>query len=142
MKNKTYLLPTQACLDFAALANPLLDQPVTAKPSEKFSPDEVSWAVEHIRKHVPVEASAFTTILNGLKEGFTSPDAIDGFVRQNAREKMDVSPAFISTQRSGAFSRMADLNLVRRQREGTKVAYEITELGNKWLKDNKTTDSQ
>jgi hypothetical protein len=142
VKNKTYLLPTQACLDFAALANPLLDQPVTAKPSEKFSPDEVSWAVEHIRKHVPVEDSAFTTILNGLKEGFTSPDAIDGFVRQNAREKMDVSPAFISTQRSGAFSRMADLNLVRRQREGTKVAYEITELGNKWLKDNKTTDSQ
>jgi Arc/MetJ-type ribon-helix-helix transcriptional regulator len=134
VKNKTYLLPTKACLDFSALTNPLLDQPVTAKPSEKFSREEVSWTIEHIRKHVPVEASAFTTILNGLHEGFTTPDAIDGFVRQHAKEKADVSPAFVSTQRSGAVSRMADLNLVKRQRDGTKVTYEITELGHKWLK--------
>ncbi len=133
VKNKTYLLPTQACLDFAALVNPLLDQPVNQKPGEKFSAEEMAWAVEHIRKHVPVEASAFTTILSGLRDGFTTPDAIDGYVREHAREKTDVSPAFISTQRSGAFSRMADLNLVKRQREGTKVIYAITELGNTWL---------
>ena len=133
VKNKTYLLPTQACLDFAVLVNPLLDQPVNQKPGEKFSAEEIAWAVEHIRKNVPVEASAFTTILNGLRGGFTTPDAIDGFVREHAREKTDVSPAFISTQRSGAFSRMADLNLVKRQRDGTKVIYAITELGNTWL---------
>jgi len=133
LKNKTYLLPTQACLDFAALLNPLLDKPVNQKPNEKFSAEETSWAVEHIRNHVPVEASAFTTILSGLRAGFTTPDAIDRFVREHAREKSDVSPAFISTQRSGAFSRMADLNLVKRQREGTKVIYVITEFGNRWL---------
>lgn len=135
VKNKTYLLPTQACIDFATLANPLLDQPVNQKPNEKFSAEEITWAIDHIRKHVPVEASAFATILRGLREGFTTPDGIDGFVREHAREKTDVSPAFISTQRSGAFSRMADLNLVKRQREGTKVMYEITKLGNKWLND-------
>ena len=133
-KNKTYLLPTAACLDFAKLKNPLLDQPVTSKPEEKFSSQEIAWAVEHLRKHVPVEASAFMTILKGLSAGFTTPDAIDGFVRENAREKSEVSPAFISTQRSGAVSRMADLGLVKRQREGTKVAYEVTELGSGWLK--------
>ena len=137
VKNKTLLLPTQACLDFAALSNPLLDEPVTTKPIDKFSSEEVSWAIDHISKHVPVEASAFTTVLSGLQDGCTTPDAIDGFVRENAMEKADVSPAFISTQRSGAFSRMADLNLVRRQREGTKVAYETTELGKKWLKGHK-----
>jgi hypothetical protein len=134
VKNKTYLLPTKACLDFAALANPLMDHPVTAKPNEKFNQEEVAWAIEHINKHVPVEASAFTTILNGLREGFTTPDTIDGFLRKHAKEKADVSSAFISTQRSGAVSRMSDLNLVKRQRDGTKVAYHITELGNKWLK--------
>jgi Arc/MetJ-type ribon-helix-helix transcriptional regulator len=142
VKNKTYLLPTQACIDFAALVNPLLDQPVNQKPNEKFSGEEMAWAVEHIRKHVPVEASAFTTILNGLQAGFTTPDAIDGFVREHAREKTDVSPAFISTQRSGAFSRMADLNLVKRQRDGTKVIYEITELGNNWLKNQTGKNSK
>jgi hypothetical protein len=142
VKNKTYLLPTKACTDFAALVNPLLDQPVNQKPNEKFSGEEMAWAVEHIRKHVPVEASAFTTILSGLEQGFTTPDAIDGFVREHAREKTDISPAFISTQRSGAFSRMADLNLVKRQRDGTKVIYEITEFGNSWLKNQNGKNSK
>ncbi len=142
VKNKTYLLPTKACLDFAALVNPLMDQAVTEKPNEKFNSEEISWAVEHIRQHVPVEASAFTTILNGLREGFTTPDALDGFVREHAKEKADVSPAFISTQRSGAVSRMADLSLARRQRDGTKVVYEITELGSKWLKNQEVKNSK
>jgi Arc/MetJ-type ribon-helix-helix transcriptional regulator len=134
VKNKTYLLPTRACLDFAALPNPLLDHPATQKPTQKFSADETAWAINHISHNVPVEAAAFTTILAGLSAGATTPDALDAFVRENAREKDDVSPAFVSTQRSGAVSRMADLSLVRRQRDGTKVSYETTELGAKWLR--------
>ncbi len=137
VKNKTFLLPTKACLDFAAMENPLMDRPIVEKPTEKFSAEEVSWAVDHLRKNVPVEASAFTTILNGLHEGFNTPDAIDGYVRKHAMEKLDISDPFVSTQRSGAVSRMADLNLVRRQRDGTKVVYEVTELGEKWQKNGR-----
>jgi hypothetical protein len=141
-KNKTYLLPTKACVDFAALANPLLDQPVAEKPVEKFSGEEVAWLVEHISSHVPVEASAFRTILEGLREGCSTPDALDRYVRENAKEKEDVTQAFVSTQRSGAVSRMADIDLVRRQRDGTKVSYEMTELGARWLEKQGSKDLQ
>jgi hypothetical protein len=137
VKNKTYLLPTKACLDFAALENPLMDRPIVEKPTEKFSAEEVSWAIDHLHQNVPVEAYAFTTILNGLHDGFNTPDAIDGYVRKHASEKADISEPFVSTQRSGAVSRMADLNLVRRQRDGTKVVYEVTELGKKWQKNGR-----
>ena len=132
-KNKTYLLPTKSCLDFAALRNPLLDQPVAQKPAEKFSAEETAWLLEHISSHVPVEASAFRTILEGLHARCSTPDALDRYVRENAKEKADVTEAFVSTQRSGAVSRMADLGLVRRQRDGTKVSYETTDLGTAWL---------
>lgn len=136
VKNKTFILPTKACMDFAALSNPLFDQPVLERPSAKFSAAEIAWAINHIAANVPVESSAFTTILTGLTRGCITPDALDLYVREHAKEKGDVTEAFVSTQRSGAVSRMADLGLVRRQREGTKVSYELTELGRKWLNDH------
>ncbi len=142
VKNKTYLLPTQACIDFAALPNPLLDHPVVEKPIAKLSPKEIAWAVEHIRKHVPVEASAFTSILTGLSDGHRTPDGIDEYVREHAKDKVDVSAAFVSTQRSGAVSRMADLNLIKRQRDGTKVEYEMTALGAEWLTTHNSNKSK
>src|ERR1043166_3151174 len=40
-KNKTYLLPTRACIEFASLSNPLLDRPVAEKLIQKFSPEEI-----------------------------------------------------------------------------------------------------
>ncbi len=136
IKNKIYLLPTKACIDFGVLANPLLDRPITEKPSEKLSTEEIQWVMLHITEHVPVEASAFRTVLTGLAQGCNTPDALDNFVKEHAKEKPDVTNAFVSTQRSGAVSRMADLDLVKRQRDGTKVSYEVTKRGKAWLEKN------
>jgi Arc/MetJ-type ribon-helix-helix transcriptional regulator len=132
-KNKTFLLPTQACIDFASLTNPLLDTPVTQKPADKFSTEETAWLLDHVISNVPVEASAFRTILEGLEARCNTPDALDKYVRENAKEKAEVTDAFVSTQRSGAVTRMADIGLVRRQRDGTKVTYELTDLATGWL---------
>src|ERR1043166_364649 len=55
-KNKTYLLPTPACVEFAALMNPLLDEPTNGKLPSKFSLEEISWLLNHIAQNVPVEA--------------------------------------------------------------------------------------
>src|SRR5207237_878481 len=103
---------------------------------EKFSADEIDWVVAHIAEHVPVEASAFRTLLAGLTEGCNTPDTLDRYAKEHAKEKEDVTEAFVSTQRSGAISRMADLDLVRRQRDGTKVSYEVTKRGVAWLEKN------
>ncbi|HEY5911124.1 MAG TPA: hypothetical protein VJA21_11025 [Verrucomicrobiae bacterium] len=141
-KNKTFLLPTQACIDFASLSNPLLDRPVTQKPADKFSSEETAWLLDHVISNVPVEASAFRTILEGLQARCNTPDALDKYVRENAKEKPDVTDAFVSTQRSGAVTRMADIGLVRRQRDGTKVTYEITDLATGWLEKLRAKSSQ
>jgi len=129
-------LPTQACIDFAALTNPLLDRPISEKPDEKFSTEEIEWMLSHIAEHVPVEACAFRTVLAGLAQGCNTPDTLDQYVKEHATEKSDMTDAFVSTQRSGAVSRMADLDMVKRQRDGTKVSYAATNRGLDWLEEN------
>ena len=98
--------------------------------------------LDHVASNVPVEASAFRTILEGLHARCNTPDALDKYVRENAKEKPEVTDAFVSTQRSGAVTRMADIGLVRRQRDGTKVTYEITDLATGWLEKLRAKSSQ
>ncbi len=43
------------------------------------------------------------------------------------------SRAFLSTQRAGAISRMTDLGLVVRVREGLRVAYVASHFGKQYL---------
>jgi len=136
-KNITYLIPTKACIEFANLPNPILDEQTNGKGNQKFSREEVAWAIAHLSQHVPVEVSAFTSVLDGVAAGKNSPDSLDSHLRETATDKSDISDEFISTQRSGAISRMADLNLLKRVREGTKISYEITDSGKKWLHDKR-----
>ena len=112
---------------FALLENPVLDQPTDSSES-KFSPDEVSFLINHIRTYVPEERSAFKIVLNALLEGATTPKGLDGFLTRNYRDS-EITSAFMSLQRSGVISRLIDLELVRRVREGTRVTYTVTESG-------------
>jgi hypothetical protein len=41
----------------------------------------------------------------------------------------DLSQSFLASQRSGAVSRMSDLGLIERRREGVRVFYAATEDG-------------
>jgi hypothetical protein len=121
VKNRTYLFPTRACVDFAALQNPLLDRRPEQDGVEKFSEEEIEWALQHITTNVPVEAFAFRTILSGIQSGAKSPAALDEYVRGCATEKSGVTREFVSTQRTGAVSRMADLKMVMRVRDGIRI---------------------
>jgi hypothetical protein len=110
--------------NFALLENPLLDQESTGQT--KFSPAEVSFLVDHILKHVPEERSAFKIILGALSDGATTPKALDSFLSSNYADST-MTRAFLSLQRSGVISRLIDLQLVRRLREGTRVTYAVAE---------------
>ncbi len=136
-KNKAYLYPTQPGVDFSAIENPLLDGQPRDGGREKFSEEEIAWALQHISNNVPIEAFAFTTILRGIQSGAKSPDSLDDYVRAQATEKSGITKEFVSTQRTGAVSRMADLNLVMRIRDGIRIFYELTDRGNTWLQPHK-----
>lgn len=126
----TRLMPTEPALQFARLTNPVLDGG-PADPAQKFSPEEADFLLDHIRAHVPVEAFAFRTLIRAIADGADTPDKLNEALRVHvpAETTRSLSPSFLTSQRSGALSRMADLGLIARERKGVRVSYTITPGG-------------
>ncbi len=124
------LLPTEQAIHFARLPNPVLDN-LQTHPKEKFSSEEVKFLIKHITLFVPVENFAFLTLINAICNGANSPkkleEALNSIVPSDPTRSL--SPSFLTSQRSGAISRMVDIGLVSRLRLGSRVSYEVTELG-------------
>jgi hypothetical protein len=129
-RKERLIVPTSVAWEFARLPNPVLDGGLDGN-AEKFTPGERSLLVRHIASSVPVEAFAYRAILGAVRDGNNSPEKIDvalkTYVAQDRAEKL--SPSFLASQRSGAISRMSDLGLIARQREGVRVYYAATEEG-------------
>ncbi|MGH7963844.1 MAG: hypothetical protein ACRERD_18810 [Candidatus Binatia bacterium] len=127
---------TDAGWHFAVLRNPVLDG-FPDVPGQKFTEDEVRFLLDHIYKHIPIEDFAYRTLLTAIRNGANTPQKLN-----ESLQDMDLwwrdrgpreTPSFLSSQRSGAVSRMADLGLVQRRREGTRVLYLLTASGNEYL---------
>lgn len=128
------LMPTEPAVQFSRLTNPVLDSCQT-DPAQKFSPEETAFLLDHIREHVPVEAYAFRTLIRAIAEGAVTPDKLDEALRVHvpAETNRSLSPSFLTSQRSGALSRMADLGLIARERKGVRVSYIVTEQGQRLI---------
>jgi len=111
----------------ATLSNPILDGS-DSEPPNNLSEGEKEYLINHIITKVPVERAAFKAILDCILAGSNTPTLIDEALRETIPEdKVDnFSESFLSSQRSGAISRMADLDIVRRERDGIFVKYSIT----------------
>lgn len=132
------LLLTQSGAQFALLPNPILDggeNPSRAKLTEA----EIRFLLAHIKKHVPVEVSAYVAIIDGIKEKANTPDKLDEYLCQrfhlkivakaDSKKSEEITKTFLSTQRTGTISRMADLNLVWREKKGLNVTYAVSHPG-------------
>jgi|HubBroStandDraft_6_1064221.scaffolds.fasta_scaffold13093_3 hypothetical protein len=130
------LLLTETGLRLAKLSNPILDEPMRSNgvPRIRFSDDEISLLIQHIKDHVPVEDFAFRMVIGAIKEGANTPESLDEKLSLMLPPgKKKISEAFITTQRSGVISRMSDLDLILRRRDGIRVKYEATSRGNAYL---------
>jgi hypothetical protein len=85
---------------------------------------------------VPVEVFAYRVILGAVSDGQTSPDQIDTAMKAylDGQRADTLSQSFLASQRSGAVSRMSDLGLIERRRDGVRVSYTATEDGLAFLK--------
>lgn len=130
---------TERAVQFARLTNPVLDGRQTG-PAQKFSPEEVAFLLDHIRAHVPAEAFAFRTLVRAIADGAVTPDKLDEALRVHvpAETNRSLSPSFLTSQRSGALSRMADLGLIARERKGVRVSYTITSDGEAFVQEGNT----
>jgi hypothetical protein len=136
-EKKPRLLLTEPGWKFAALMNPVLDSDQHI-PTPRFNSQEISFLLGHIVQSVPTEFFAYRTILGAILGGADTPDEIDLSLKKiNSSKKEGLTKAFLATQRSGAISRMADLDLVRRIREGVKVSYQVTSGGEAFIKRSK-----
>jgi len=135
-RKATRLMLTKIGWQFATLPNPILDG-LQETPTQKFSEAERDFLLAHIAESVPVEDFAYRTILAAIIEGKNTPDTIDAALLRHMPQDADRKPSasFLSSQRSGAISRMTDLELVKRIRDGVRVLYVATAIGERYLRD-------
>ncbi len=121
---------TEAGWAFSLLPNPVLDG-TQARPGDRLSDEERVFLIEHVVRCVPAEDFAFRTMLAAISQGLVTPEMLQTAVKKMPVANSEgISDAFVTTQRSGVISRMADLGLVTRVREGVRVSYVITQDGN------------
>ncbi len=125
---------TEPGLRFAELPNPILDAEAAIQ-QERFSPEEIDFMLHHIQDHLPVEQFAFSATLAAITDGSNTPEMLDSALKKFLPDRKDkpFTLAFLTTQRAGVISRMADLGLVTRTRSGPNVTYVATERAKQFL---------
>jgi hypothetical protein len=135
VRRERRIVPTRVAWELASLPNPLLDA-VPDEPPDKFNAKEREFLTDHILRSVPVETFAYRVILEAVSNGHTSPEQIDAAMKSylDGDRADTLSQSFLASQRSGAVSRMSDLGLIQRRRDGVRVNYTATEDGLAFLK--------
>jgi hypothetical protein len=123
--------------EFSRLRNPVLDESQLIEV-KKFSELEIQFLLRHISKNVPKEDYAYMTILALIDEGINTPSRIDEALTKRIplSAGRNLSRSFLSAQRSGTISRMTDLCLIDRERDGINMSYKITSSGKDYLNDH------
>lgn len=123
---------TDAGWRFAQLRNPVLDD---RQAGPRFAADEVQFLIAHICAHVPEEDFAFRTILTAVRDNANTPQALDRTFHELVprKRRAELSDAFLSTQRTGVVSRLKELGLLDRVRDGVRVSYVVTDAGAEYL---------
>ena len=123
---------TDSGLKFAALPNPILDKQDYAVP---FSEEEVAFLLDHIATQLPGEAKLMRLILKSVRDGVATPDEMTGKVESWRRHDYEHqwTKNEVIAMRVGVISRMSELGLLGRQKDGVKVTYVLTERGENYL---------
>jgi hypothetical protein len=132
-KNPKIML-TEAGWDIALLDNPILDNG-DSDYEKKLSDEEIDYLLEHIAHKVPVEDYAYRTIIRLIINGNSAPSGLDKSLKSTVKVEKDtkLTDSFLSSQRSGAVSRMSDLDLIKRIRTGVAIKYELTDRAHRYI---------
>jgi Arc/MetJ-type ribon-helix-helix transcriptional regulator len=124
---------TEAGWNFAKLRNPVFDGDAP-EATQKFTAEERSFLLNHISSSVPAEDFAYRTILVAVDGGAQTPEKVDSALQEHVSQTAgrSLTKSFLASQRSGAISRMADLGLIKRERDGVKVSYVVTDVGKQY----------
>jgi len=127
--NQSQIALTEEGWHFSQLMNPILEAKQQS-PDQKFSDEEIAYLIKHIATNIPIEISSYRSILSAIKDGNDTPSLLDEVLARGlpAALKGKYSQSFLSSQRSGAVSRMIDLGLIRRIRKGKYIRYRVADI--------------
>ncbi|MBN3033091.1 MAG: hypothetical protein JW873_03250 [Candidatus Saganbacteria bacterium] len=121
---------TQAGIDFAKIISPVIDQ---QNYQTSLNIDEINYYLNHAIENVRGEGSAILWLLSTLNKGVNKREEINAAIRDKYR--WGASAAVINTQRSGLMSRMYELGLILKEKDGINVNYGVSKAGEKLLTD-------
>lgn len=121
---------TREGLDFASLENPVLDNNDTGKGT--LSETETEFYIKHIFHNIPGESQAIRQILNHISNGISTPKELNKRLEGDYAD-YGWSEDVLNTNRSGLISRLHELGLIEKIREGKEVTYAVTSQGLVWL---------
>ena len=117
---------------FALLQNPVID---LTKP-ESLSGDEINFLLSHIADNLPAEFEHMTIALKAIENGKNTREELNAALKGyylHYHKGSEWSDTVINTMRSGLFSRLNELGLVRREKNGKYIRYQITAVGKKYV---------
>ena len=110
---------------FATLENPLLDSMDGWLKGIRFSEQESKFLLEHFEKNIPGEWKFLREVASLIQSGTNKPKTLENaLINSRGWEK-----AHASIMKNGVLSRMQEMNLIRREKDGRNVTYHLTEQG-------------
>jgi hypothetical protein len=111
---------------FAQFLNPVVDSASTREP---LSAEERGFLIEHICRHMPLEAAHMGLVVRAIDAGRDSPaellEELRGFYQDTYRNR-ELSDSQVTLMRSGCISRLIELGIVIPARSAGKVRYSIS----------------
>ena len=114
---------------FVMMENPVIDSLEGFVSGPRFSDDEVSFLLNHFKQNVPGEWAFLTEIAKLIDSGIDRPKTM----QEEIVKSRDWEDAKASIMRNGVLSRMQELELIDRTKEGREVTYHLTERGKELL---------
>jgi len=111
---------TESGLQFAAMENPILDK---SEYSQAFYDQEIAFYLRHISEKLPKEYQLSLNILRAIKNGIATPNELTRIVLE---ADSDLSSNEAQTMRSSAVSRLSELGMLARRRDGSNVTYSLS----------------
>lgn len=121
--------------EFCNLHNPIID----GQPQSKgiFSLDEIDFLVRHINNKLPDEAGHMMKVLDLLRDEGKSREVLNSALSLFYKKYQDPdrpwTEGVVNLMRAGVMSRMFELEIISKKRNGLIVTYELTELGKKYM---------
>ena len=120
--------------DFVMMPNPILDNPNEGwmdyvKTGKRFSDHEIGFLLNHFEINVPAEWQHLKHIAKSINGGKDRPKTLEAeLIAIYGWESTTASQ-----MRNGAVSRMEELSLLSREKQGREVTYKLSNLGKEKL---------